>query len=73
LDLAEKAGKKMLIVDAPDMENFMIQAGRLLDVDLYAESKKWAILINGRNIRFLKNWKTPLTPEDEVWFIAGGG
>lgn len=72
-NLAEKAGKKMIVIDAPDLEMMMVKAGQMLDVDIYTEAKKWAVLINGRNIRYMKNWKTPLKPDDEVWFIAGGG
>jgi len=72
-ELAEKAGKKVIEIDAPDLDILMKKGGEMLGVDLYAESKKWAVLVNGRNIRFLQSWKTPLKADDDVFFISGSG
>jgi molybdopterin converting factor small subunit len=72
-ELSEKLGKKMVEIDAPDLETFLKKGSELAGKDLRAESRRFAILVNGRNIRYLGGLKTPLGPDDEVFFVYGSG
>ena len=72
-DIAEKAGKRFLDVDEADLKTAIRKAGEITGTDLDAEAKRLAILVNGRNIRYLKGWNTRLETADEVWFVAGSG
>ncbi|MEW6364877.1 MAG: MoaD/ThiS family protein [Acidobacteriota bacterium] len=69
-EVAEKAGKKSLALDAPDIETLLQKGSAETGADLLDASKRCAILVNGRNIWYLKGFSTPLKPEDEVWFVA---
>jgi molybdopterin converting factor small subunit len=72
-DLADKAGTKIMEIDAPDLESLLKKAGGTVGIDMLAEAKKWAVLVNGLNIHLKKGWKTPLSADDEVFFVAGSG
>ena len=72
-DLAEKIGAKMVEIDAPDLNTLLDKVTTLAGIDLHLEARKWAILVNGRNIRYLKGFKTPLGHDDEVFFVKGSG
>ena len=69
-EVAEKAGKKSMTIDAPDVETLLNQCSTETGADLLAASKRCAILVNGRNIWYLKGLSTPLKADDEVWFVA---
>ena len=71
--LAEKIGKNMVEIDAPTVEKLIELGSQVVGEDLSAEVKKFAILVNGRNIRYLEGFKTPLSDDDEVFFVGGSG
>lgn len=71
--IAERLGRKSIEIDAPDLDALLRRGSELCGVDLRGESKRYAILVNGRNIRYLSGFRTPLGPGDEVFFVKGSG
>lgn len=73
-DLAQKIGDRL------DIEASSVGELIKVGVQRYGEpfkeaSSKAAIVVNGRAVQHLKGKKTPLVPEDVVWFVlpsAGG-
>lgn len=72
-DLSEKLGRKMVEIDAPDLDALLRIGSELVGRDLHLEAQQWAILVNGRNIRYLRGLRTPLGADDEVFFVKGSG
>jgi len=72
-ELAKKVGKNAVELDGASLKELFEKARSELGVDLAAEAKKLAVLINGRNIHYLKGWSTPIKADDEIWFVAGSG
>jgi len=62
------------------ISQFLSENGDQLDIELFDKSKRKfnshiLILLNGRNIKYLKNYKTPLKDGDELYLsyaLAGG-
>lgn len=73
--LAKKLGKTEIQIDAGTVEE-LIEKGKSEFGEAFKEDLgTTAILVNGRNINFLKGLKTAIAKEDKVWFVvpAAGG
>ena len=71
--LAEKIGKKKVEIEAPTLAQLLVEGSKVFEVDLHETAKHFSVLINGRNIRYLEGFNTPLASDDEVWFVHGSG
>jgi molybdopterin converting factor small subunit len=71
--LSEKIGKKRVEIDAPTLQALIVEGSKVFEVDLAETAKHFSVLINGRNIRYLEGFSTPLAKDDEVWFVHGSG
>jgi len=72
-EIAERLGRRMVEIDAPDVRALLRDGSAIAGTDLEAEAKRWAILVNGRIIRYLDGFRTRLGPDDEVFFVKGSG
>lgn len=73
--LSERLGAKALDIDAPTVRALLDQQRPRFGLEFDGELRAITILVNGRNIRYLRGLDTPLASDDEVAFIvpAGGG
>jgi molybdopterin converting factor small subunit len=72
-EIAERLGRRMVEIDAPDVAALLRNGSAIAGCDLEAEATRWTLLVNGRNIRYLDGFRTPLRPDDEVFFVKGSG
>lgn len=51
------------------------EAGRGLDPDAYQQALRCTLLLNGRNIHYLRGRRTALEADDVLWMVvpSGGG
>jgi len=71
--LSEKIGKKRVEIDAATLQGLLVEGSKLFETDLAETATHFSVLINGRNIRYLDGFATPLAKDDEVWFVHGSG
>ena len=74
-DLAREIGADSVEVDASSVGTFLADGARRYGPAFADALRMVAILVNGRNIRYLQGKRTRLGDDDEVWFVvpsAGG-
>ena len=74
-DLAKILGTQTIQSSATTVADLLAEVERRLTPEQWNAARKVTMLVNGRNIHYLKGFKTPLEPDDEVWMVvpSGGG
>ncbi len=68
-------GAKIVDIPALTVSDLFAKGASLYGPDFGCEIAVLTVLVNGRNIRYLRGMSTPLEPDDEVAFVvpAAGG
>lgn len=73
--LAALLGQDKVVSTATTVGELLDEVGRKVPPKEWEVARKVTLLVNGRNIHYLKGARTPLGPDDEVWMVvpSGGG
>ncbi|MBM4319272.1 MAG: MoaD/ThiS family protein [Deltaproteobacteria bacterium] len=73
--ISRVGGAATLEIPAETVAGLLDECGKRYGEEVRAALRAAVILVNGRNIAYLKGLKTPLQPDDEVWSMvpAAGG
>lgn len=73
--LATLLGEPTLRSDASTVGDLLEEVQRRIAPEDWKRARRATILVNGRNVYYLKGMRTPLGPDDQVWMVypAGGG
>ena len=73
--LAALLGDATIESNAATVGDLLAEMQRRVSPDEWKRARKATILVNGRNVHYLRGMKTRLDPDDQVWMVypAGGG
>ncbi len=73
-DLGERIGHRIEI-EATTVDDLIAKASARFGDEFARSTRHALIVVNGQAINYLKGGRTPLGPDDEVWFLrpAAGG
>lgn len=73
--LATRLGAHRIESQARTVGELLEEAGRGVDPEVWKRALRCTLLLNGRNIHYLRGRATPLGAEDVLWMVvpSGGG
>ena len=73
--LAALLGEERFQSKARTVADLLEEAGRRVDRAEWKKAIQCTLLLNGRNIHYLKGYDTPLETDDVIWMVvpSGGG
>jgi molybdopterin converting factor small subunit len=74
-DLAVVLGVERVESEARTVAELLEEVGRGVEPSVWKKATLCTVLLNGRNIHYLKGYATSLETDDVVWMVvpAGGG